>query len=76
MLVIITKPKFFLLMGILIQNFNNVDLVKFLEKNKDLHIQIVTVTLNMISCRTARKEKKKVKKGKNPRLHGQNKFFS
>jgi hypothetical protein len=32
------EPKFFLLMGILTQNFNTVDLVKFLEKNQKLLI--------------------------------------
>jgi hypothetical protein len=30
--------KFFLLMGILTQNFNAMDLIKFLEKNQKLHI--------------------------------------
>jgi hypothetical protein len=30
--------KFFLLKGVLTQNFNKVDLVKFLEKNQKLHI--------------------------------------
>jgi hypothetical protein len=37
---------------ILTQNFNTVDLVKFLEKNQKLHIQIVAVTLKVTSCKT------------------------
>jgi hypothetical protein len=41
----------------LTQNFNNMDLVKFLEKNKKLHIQIVAVTLKVTSCRTMSKKK-------------------
>jgi hypothetical protein len=44
--------KFFLLTGVLIQNFNIVDLVKFLEKNQKLHIWIVTFTYNVTSCKT------------------------
>jgi hypothetical protein len=42
-------------------NFNTMDLVKILEKNQKLHIQIVAVTLKVTSCRTMSK-KKKVKK--------------
>jgi hypothetical protein len=33
-----SELKFFLLMGVLTQNFNTVDLIKFLEKNQKLHI--------------------------------------
>jgi hypothetical protein len=36
--VIMRELKFFLLTGVLTQNFNTLDLVKFLEKNKKLHI--------------------------------------
>jgi hypothetical protein len=36
--VIMSELKFFLLTGVLTQNFNTVDLVKFLEKNQKLHI--------------------------------------
>jgi hypothetical protein len=36
--VIVSELKFFLLTRVLTQNFNTVDLVKFLEKNKKLHI--------------------------------------
>jgi hypothetical protein len=46
------------------------DLVKFLEKNQKLHIQIVAVTL----CITMSK-KRKVKKSEKPRFYGQNKLF-
>jgi hypothetical protein len=33
-----SELEFFLLTGVLTQNFNIVDLVKFLEKNQKLHI--------------------------------------
>jgi hypothetical protein len=36
--VIMSELEFFLLTRVLIQNFNIMDLVKFLEKNKKLHI--------------------------------------
>jgi hypothetical protein len=36
--VIMSELKFFLLMGVLTQNFNTMDLVKFLGKNQKLHI--------------------------------------
>jgi hypothetical protein len=36
--VIISELEFFLLTRVLIQNFNTVDFVKFLEKNQKLHI--------------------------------------
>jgi hypothetical protein len=64
----------FLLMGVLTPNFNNMDLVKILEKIQKLHIQIVAVTLKVTSCRTMSK-KKKVKKSEKPRFYGQNKLF-
>jgi hypothetical protein len=53
----------FLLTGVLIPNFNTMDLVKILEKNQKLHIQIVGATLKVTSCRTMSKKKseKKVK---------------
>jgi hypothetical protein len=38
MLVIMSELKFFLLTGVLTQNFKIVDLVKFLEKNQKLQI--------------------------------------
>jgi hypothetical protein len=49
----------FALMGVLTPNFNTMDLVKILEKNKKLHIQIVAVTLKVTSCRTMRKKRVK-----------------
>jgi hypothetical protein len=36
--VIMSELELFLLTGVLTQNFNIVDLVKFLEENKKLHI--------------------------------------
>jgi hypothetical protein len=51
-----------------------VDLVKILEKNQKLHIQIVAVSLKVMSCRSMSK-KKKVKKSEKPRFYGQNKLF-
>jgi hypothetical protein len=45
-------------MEVLTQNLNTMDLVKFLEKNKNLHILIVTVTLKVTSCKTMSKKKK------------------
>jgi hypothetical protein len=36
--VIMSELELFFLMGVLIQNFNTVDLVNFLEKNQKLHI--------------------------------------
>jgi hypothetical protein len=62
--VIMSELKFFLLTRVLTQNFNTVDLIKFLEKNQKLQIQIITVTLKVTSCKTMSKKKgeKKVKK--------------
>jgi hypothetical protein len=51
------------------------DLVKFLEKNKKLHILIVAITLKVTSCKTISKKKKKVKKSEKPRFYGQNKLL-
>jgi hypothetical protein len=64
----------FLLTKVLTPNFNTMDLVKILEKNQKLHIQIVLVTLKVTSWRTMSK-KKKVKKNEKPRFYGQNKLF-
>jgi hypothetical protein len=47
-----------LLMGVLTPNFNTMDLVKILEKNQKLHIQIIAVTLKVMSWRTMSKKKK------------------
>jgi hypothetical protein len=53
-----SELELFLLTGVLTPNFNTMDLVKILEKNQKLHIQIVAVTLKVTSCRTMRKENK------------------
>jgi hypothetical protein len=60
--------------GVLTPNFNTTDLVKILEKNQKLHIQIVEVTLKVTSCKTMRK-KEKSEKSEKPRFYGQNKLF-
>jgi hypothetical protein len=64
----------FLLTRVLTPNFNTMDLVKILEKNKKLHIQIVSVTLKVTSCRTMSK-KKKWKKVENQDFMGKTNFF-
>jgi hypothetical protein len=69
-----TELELFLLTGVLIPNLNTMDLVKILEKNQKLHIQIVAVTLKVTSCRTMSKTKK-VKKSEKLRFHGQSKLF-
>jgi hypothetical protein len=68
-----SELELFLLTGVLTPNFNTMDLVKILEKNQKLHIQMVAVTLKVTSCITMRK--KEVKKGEKPRFYGQNKLF-
>jgi hypothetical protein len=69
-----SELELFLLMGVLTPNFNTMDLVKILEKNKKIHIQIVVVTLKVMSCRTMSK-KKKVKKVKNQDFMGKTNYF-
>jgi hypothetical protein len=69
-----SELELFLLTGVLTPNFNTMDLVKFFEKNQKLHIQIIAVTLKVMSCRTM-SNKKKVKKSEKPRFYGQNKLF-
>jgi hypothetical protein len=59
-----SELKFLLLMGVLTQNFNIVDLVKFLENNEKLHIWIVVVTLKVTSCKNIRQKKKVKRSGK------------
>jgi hypothetical protein len=59
MFVIMSELELFLLMGILTQNFNTVDLVKFLEKkSKTSHLNH-SVTLKVRSCKTMSKKKVK-----------------
>jgi hypothetical protein len=69
-----SELELFLLTGVLIPNFNTMDLVKIIGKNKKPYIQIVAVTLKVTSCKTMSK-KKKVKKSEKPRFYGQNKLF-
>jgi hypothetical protein len=57
---------------VLIQNFNTMDLVKFLEKNQKLHIQIIDWRWHYVEPCT----KKEVKKSEKPRFCGQNKLLS
>jgi hypothetical protein len=59
-----SELELFLLIGVLTPNFNTMDLVKVIEKNQKLHIQIIAATLKVASCRTMSKKKseKKVKK--------------
>jgi hypothetical protein len=68
-----SELELFLLTGVLTPNFNTMDLVKILEKNQKLQIQIVAVTLKVTSCKTMRK--KKSEKSENLRFYGQNKLF-
>jgi hypothetical protein len=69
-----SELELFLLTGVLTPNFITMDLVKILEINQKLHIQIVAVALKVTSCRTM-SQKKKVKKSDKPRFYGQNKLF-
>jgi hypothetical protein len=52
----------FLLTGVLTTNFNTVDLVKILEKNQKLHIQIIAVSLKVTPYRRTMSKKKSEKK--------------
>jgi hypothetical protein len=69
-----SEVELILLIGVLIPNFNNMDLVKILEKNKKLHIQILAVTLKVTSYRTMSK-KIKMRKSEKPRFYGKKKLF-
>jgi hypothetical protein len=69
-----SELELFLLAGVLTPNFNTMDLIKILEKNQKIHIQIVVDTLKVTSCRTMSK-KKRVKKSEKPRFCGQNELF-
>jgi hypothetical protein len=59
--VTMSELELFLLTGVMTPNFNTMDLVKILEKNQKLYIQIVAVTLKVTSCRTMSKKKSKEK---------------
>jgi hypothetical protein len=56
-----SELELFLLMGVLTSNFNTMELVKILEKNKKLYIQIVVVILKVTSCKSMRKKKSEKK---------------
>jgi hypothetical protein len=56
--VIMSELELSLLMGVLTPYFNTMDLVKILEKKKKLHIQIIAVTLKVMSYKTMSKKKK------------------
>jgi hypothetical protein len=56
-----SELELFLLTGVLTPNFNTLDLVKILEKNQKLHIQIVAVTLKVTSCKTMSKKESEKK---------------
>jgi hypothetical protein len=53
-----SELELFLVTGVLAPNFNTMDLVKILEKNKKLHILIIAVTLKVTSCRIMSKKEK------------------
>jgi hypothetical protein len=53
-----SELELFLLMGVLTKNFNTMDLIKILEKNQKLRIQIIAVTLKVTSGKTMSKKKK------------------
>jgi hypothetical protein len=53
-----SELELFLFLGVLTPNFNTMDLIKILEKNKKLHIQIIVVTLKVTSCRTMSQKEK------------------
>jgi hypothetical protein len=56
-----SELELFLLTGVLTPNFNTMDLVKILEKDQKLHIQIVAVILKVMSCKTMSKKKSEKK---------------
>jgi hypothetical protein len=53
-----SEVELFLLMEVWTPNFNTMDLVEILEKNQNLHIQIIAVILKVTSCRTISKKEK------------------
>jgi hypothetical protein len=56
-----SELELFLLIGVLTPNFNTMDLIKILEKNQKIYIQIVAVTLKVTSCGTMSKNFKILK---------------
>jgi hypothetical protein len=69
-----SELELFLSTGVLTPNFNTMDLVKILEKNQKLHIQIIAVTLKVTLCKTMSKKKKR-KKVKNQDFMGKTNYF-
>jgi hypothetical protein len=59
-----SELELFLLTGVLTPNFNTMDLVKILEKYQKLHIQIVAVTLKVMSCNVMQNYEQKKKSEK------------
>jgi hypothetical protein len=73
-LVIMSELKFFLLTWVLTQNFNTMDLVKFLEKkSKTSHLDRSGHIEGDIMQN--QDQQKKMKKSEKPRLYGQNKLL-
>jgi hypothetical protein len=70
-----SELELFLLMGVLTTNIKTMDLVKILEKNQNLHIQIVAVTLKVKSGKTMSKNKKMKKKWKTKILWAKQTIF-
>jgi hypothetical protein len=56
-----SEVELFLLTRVLTPNFKTMDLVKILGKNQKLHIQIVAVTLTVMSFRRMSKKKSEKK---------------
>jgi hypothetical protein len=69
-----SELELFILTGVLTPNFNTMDLIKILEINQKLHIQIVVVTLKVTTCETMSK-KEKWKKVKNQDFMGKTNYF-
>jgi hypothetical protein len=71
--IIMNELKFFLLIGAFIQNFDTMDLVKFLgKKSKTTHLDLNGHIEGGIMQN--HEQKKKVKKSEKPRFYGQNKL--
>jgi hypothetical protein len=70
-----SELEFFLLTRVLTQNFNTLDLVKFLEKkSKSSHLDHNGHIKGDIMQN--HEQKKKLKKSEKPRFYGQNNLFS
>jgi hypothetical protein len=69
-----SEVELFLLTGVLTPNYNTMDLVRILEKNQKLHIQIVAVMLKVTSYKTV-SQKKSEKKVENQDFMGKTNYF-